>query len=210
MGDNRTDLPEGTDSIIPGAARTDETPGLPPGGTGGSSAAGSTGGGDEAVIAADTTLVGERKIPVRGSDAERPATGSGSSETGLAHKIRAGGEKLSGQAADRARGFVGQGLERSAEALSNVGKLVGDTAAGLDERLGPEYGEYARRAATAIENTANSIASKDPDELIDDTRNFVRNSPGVAIAGAAIVGFALARLLKTGLSSSRGDDDDDR
>ena len=49
--------------------------------------------------------------------------------------------------------------------------------------------------------------SKNPDELIEDTRNFVRNSPGVAIAGAAIVGFALARLLKTGLSSDRDDDD---
>ena len=42
--------------------------------------------------------------------------------------------------------------------------------------------------------TANSIASKDADELIDDTREFVRKSPGVALAGAAIVGFALARL----------------
>jgi ElaB/YqjD/DUF883 family membrane-anchored ribosome-binding protein len=91
--------------------------------------------------------------------------------------------------------------------LSNVSRLVGDTAAGLDERLGEEYGEYARRAASAIENTANSIASKNPDELIEDTRNFVRNSPGIAVAGAAIVGFALARLLKTGLSNDRDDDE---
>ncbi len=59
------------------------------------------------------------------------------------------------------------------------------------------------RAASAIENTANSIASKNPDELIEDTRNFVRKSPGIALAGAAIVGFALARLVKTGLSSDR-------
>ena len=110
------------------------------------------------------------------------------------------------QAADKTRGLVGQGLERGAEALANVGKLVGDTADGLDERLGPEYGNYARRAATAIEDTANSIASKDADELIDDTREFVRKSPGVALAGAAIVGFALARLSKSGLAR----DDDDR
>ena len=34
-----------------------------------------------------------------------------------------------------------------------------------------------------------------------DTRSFVRKSPGVALAGAAIVGFALARLLKAGLST---------
>lgn len=118
-------------------------------------------------------------------------------------KLKTGSEKLSGQAADKARGFVGQGLERSSEALANVSKLVGDTAAGLDERLGQEYGDYARKAASAIEETANKIASKDPDELIDDTREFVRKSPGVALAGAAVLGFALVRLVKSGLDQSK-------
>ena len=90
--------------------------------------------------------------------------------------------------------------------------MVGDTATGLDERLGNDYGDYARRAASAIDNAANTIASKDPDELIDDTRNFVRNSPGVALAGAAVVGFVVARLLKSGLSATRDADEegDDR
>jgi hypothetical protein len=134
--------------------------------------------------------------------------GAGSTGNAIMEKVRSGSDKLSEQAADKARGFVGQGIERSAEALANVGKLVGDTAGGLDERLGEEYGDYARRAAETLENTANRLASKDPDELIDDTREFIRKSPGVALAGAAIVGFALARLVKSGLS--RDDDDDDR
>lgn len=123
-------------------------------------------------------------------------------------KVREGRGKLAGQAADKTRGLVGQGLERSSEALANVSKLVGDTASGLDERLGEEYGEYARKAAGAIEDVANSLASKDPDELIEDTRNFVRKSPGVALAGAAIVGFALARLVKSGFDDARGRDRD--
>ena len=124
-------------------------------------------------------------------------------------KVREGRGKLAGQAADKTRGLVGQGLERSSEALANVSKLVGDTAAGLDERLGEEYGGYARRAAGAIEDVANNLASKDADELIEDTRNFVRKSPGVALAGAAIVGFALARLIKSGFDDSRGRNRDD-
>jgi hypothetical protein len=204
MGDNRSDLPEGTDEIIEGASGATRDPLLPAG-----SAAGSSGGGDESVVVADTALVTEQEIPAPRGDAERPVTGSGSPQGGLTQRLRSGGEKLSAQAGDRARGLVGQGLERSAEALANVGRLVGDTATGLDERLGAEYGDYARRAAEAIENTANSLASKDPDELIEDTRNFVRNSPGVALAGAAIVGFALARLIKTGLDTGRDDDDED-
>ena len=128
-------------------------------------------------------------------------------ESRLAERVRSSADKLSSQAGEKARGLVSQGLERSAEALANVSKLVGETVPGIEERLGPEYGDYARRAASAIESTANAIAEKDPDELIEDTRNFVRNSPGLALAGAAVVGFVLARLLKTGLA--KDDDDED-
>lgn len=195
MGDERDDLPEGTDTIID----TEDTA-APPGSGGTSDDTGGT-------VIAETTIVTEKEIPAPSGNAERPVRGSGSAEAGLAQRFRDGGERLSAQAGERARGLVSQGLERSAETLSNVSRLVGDTAPGLDERLGPEFGEYARKAATAIENTANSIATKDADELIEDTRNFVRNSPGIAIAGAAIVGFALARLLKSGLSSRDEDDD---
>ena len=121
----------------------------------------------------------------------------------LVDKVKTSGSKLADQAAGKTRGLVGQGLERSSEALASVSKLVGDTAAGLDERLGTEYGDYARKAAGAIEGAANSLASKTPDELIGDTRDFVKKSPGIALAGAAVVGFVLARLVKTGLDSDK-------
>ena len=200
MGDDRTAaLPDGTDTVIEGAAKVDD------GGT---------------VTVEDTTLVAEKEIPAPSGDAERPVRGSGSPERGLAtggtgagaqgiiDRLRGGREQLANQAGDRARGLVSQGLERTAEALANVSKRVGDTAPGIEERLGPDYADYARRAAGAIESAANTIASKDPDELIDDTRNFVRESPGIALAGAAVVGFVVARLLKTGLAADNEADED--
>ena len=188
-GDDRNAaLPDGTDTVIEGAAKTDD------GGT---------------VTVEDTSLVTEKQIPAPRGDAERPVSGSGSPEGGLADRFRSGREQLSSQAGEKARGLVTQGLERTSEALANVARMVGDTAPGIEERLGSEYGDYARRAAGSIENVANSIASKDPDELIEDTRNFVRNSPGVALAGAAVVGFVVARLLKTGLAPDDGEDDED-
>jgi ElaB/YqjD/DUF883 family membrane-anchored ribosome-binding protein len=131
---------------------------------------------------------------------ERGSLGDRVRETDIAGKLRGGGERLASQAGEKARGLVSQGLERTAETLANVSKMVGDTAGGIDERLGEEYGEYARKAANAIDRAAASIGNKDPDELIDDTREFVRRSPGVALAGAAVVGFVLARLLKSGLA----------
>ena len=159
--------------------------------------------GTDKVIAGASTnspVIGtERVTPDPGDDLIEVSAGTSRGQA-VIEKLRSGSEKLSEQAGEKARGLVSQGLERSAEALANVSKLIGDTAPGLEERLGPEYADYARRAASAIENTANTIAEKDPDELIDDTRNFVRNSPGLALAGAAIAGFVLARLVKTGLA----------
>ena len=163
MADQNETLPEGTDSIVAGALRTEN---------------------EENLIVSEPT----RQTPTARSKA--------------VESLRTSSEKLSGQAADKARGLVGQGLERSSEALANVSKLVGDTAAQLDERLGQQYGDYARSAATSIEETANKLAAKDADELIDDTREFVRKSPGVALAGAAVVGFALVRLVKSGLDQT--------
>jgi ElaB/YqjD/DUF883 family membrane-anchored ribosome-binding protein len=211
------DLPEGTDKVIEGAnvgALTTNPTGRDQGG--------------ETITIDDTALVEERKIPAPNPEVEKLVSGSGNPEGGLdksrgsprtgggnsgltqniADRFRTGREQLAGQAGDKARGLVRQGLERTSETLANVAKMVGDTAPGIDERLGEDYGEYARRAAGAIENVANAIAEKDPDELIEDTRNFVRNSPGVALAGAAVVGFVVARLVKSGLATNKTADED--
>ncbi len=180
IGDDRSDtLPEGTDTVIVGAASTAD--------------AGDAGDAGEATL--------------EQTAAPRSTASSSAQAGGIADRIRSGREQFASQAGDRARGMVTQGLERTSEALANVSKMVGDTAAGIEERLGPEYGDYARRAAGAIENVANTIAEKDPDELIDDTRTFVRNSPGIALAGAAVVGFVVARLIKSGIGDREEDDD---
>jgi hypothetical protein len=202
MQDEKNELPEGTDKVIVGASSTT---------TDGPDA--TERGKETDVLVVDIDAAGPPAGATTGLSAGGLESGTGpspdaptSGRGAVINKIRSGGEKLSDQAADKARGLVGQGLERGAEALANVGKMVGDTADGIDERLGAEYGDYARRAATAIEGAANSLAAKDADELIDDTRTFVRKSPGVALAGAAVIGFALARLIKAGLD--RGTDDD--
>ena len=205
MQDNNNALPEGTDTVIEGAANTgaivtDRAAGDAEGGT---------------ITVEETAAVIDREIIAAGSTDINPAAltsagpAAGAGEGRLADRLRNGREKLAGQAGEKARGFVTQGLERTSETLANVSRMVGDTAAGIEERLGADYADYARRAASAIENTANSIAAKDPDELIDDTREFVRNSPGIALAGAAVVGFVIARVVKSGLGTGQDNYDED-
>lgn len=196
MADQKTvDLPEGTDTVVEGA--NSGAIAIDPAGNDQ---------GDQTITVGDTALIDQKEIVVPKADAELPVTGSGP-EGGLAERLRTGRERIASQAGDKARGLVSQGLERTSETLANVAKMVGDTAPGIDERLGEEYGQYARRAAGAIENVASAIAEKNPDELIEDTRTFVRNSPGIALAGAAVVGFVVARLLKTGLAKDEDEED---
>ncbi len=92
----------------------------------------------------------------------KPEREVAAAEGRLAERVRSGADKLSSQAGEKARGLVSQGLERSAEALTNVSKLVGDTAPGIEERLGPEYGDYARRAASLRWSALSSRACSRP------------------------------------------------
>ncbi len=45
---------------------------------------------------------------------------------------------------------------------------------------------------------ADALKGKDVDDLVEDTRKFIREKPAVAIGAAAAVGFVLMRLMKAG------------
>ncbi|MCA1654017.1 MAG: hypothetical protein ABR588_02100 [Sphingomicrobium sp.] len=211
-------LPEGTDTIITDTIISDADiagtgSSLGTGGTGTGSTS-STSGGMGAAAEFDDAADMESSLITDGADmsTETSGTGSGSGSTGSSNSGGGGGgvkqalktstDKLRSTAGDKAMGFVGQGIERSRDALTSVSSIIGDTAANLDERLGTQYGDYARSASQAIERAASGLANKDPEELIEDARTLVRKSPGVALAGAAILGFALVRVVKSGLEGN--------
>ncbi len=105
-------------------------------------------------------------------------------------------KELGGQAKDKAFILAQEGKTRASEAISGLGKIVEDNAATIDEKVGPKYGDYARSAARSMQDAAGKIEAKDLGELGEDAKEFVRKSPGVAVAIAAAAGFVLARLFK--------------
>lgn len=115
---------------------------------------------------------------------------------------------FAGQAGAKARDYADQGKDRAVEALGNVANLVGDAADQVTERLGDQYGGYVRQAADAVEGMASNLRGKDTDELFDDARDMVRNSPVIALAAAAAIGFVVARVVKSGMTP-RADDGSD-
>jgi ElaB/YqjD/DUF883 family membrane-anchored ribosome-binding protein len=100
------------------------------------------------------------------------------------------------QAKATARDAATSAKNTTGEALAGLSKLIADTAETVDSKLGPQYGDYARKAAETVAGAAKSLDEKDVDQLAEDARNFVRKSPAVAIGAAAVVGFVLMRMMR--------------
>jgi ElaB/YqjD/DUF883 family membrane-anchored ribosome-binding protein len=105
--------------------------------------------------------------------------------------------KLAGQAGERAKDIANQGKGKAAHGLEALAKAIQDSAGSVDDRLGQQYGDFARSAASSVAGFAGKLDQQDIDELIESTREFVKKSPAVAIGSAAVVGFMLARLLRS-------------
>jgi ElaB/YqjD/DUF883 family membrane-anchored ribosome-binding protein len=108
------------------------------------------------------------------------------------------------EAANAARHAANEGKDKANEALDTFAKVIDNAAEMVEEKVGPTYGAYARKAATGVSDLSKTIQSKDVDALIEDTRDFVRKSPMVAIGAAAAIGFVLTRIAKLG--SGKSDD----
>jgi hypothetical protein len=186
-------LPEGTDHIINGAMETGAGGSGSGGGAGASSGRGSEASGSGGFVASG------------GSDGTGGTARAGGA-AGLVETLRGQTEALRGQAGDRVREFADGGKARASDTLDELSKVVADAAESIEERLGGDYAEYARRAGDAISDFADTIRRKEVDELYEDVRTAVRKSPVVAIGIAAALGFTLVRLVKAGVSDESDDE----
>lgn len=111
--------------------------------------------------------------------------------------------KYGAQATDKIRTLADTGKERAVGGLDQLSTLINDAAQQVDDKLGAQYGDYARTAAGAVSNFAEQLKGKDTEELLDEAREFVRKSPGVAVGVAAALGFAVARLVQSGIDGNK-------
>ncbi len=107
-------------------------------------------------------------------------------------------QNMFGKVKTSARDAAASGKDKATSALSEVSAMVGNVAGALDDKVGPQYGDYARKAADAVSGLADSLKSKDIDDLLDQARTFVRTRPAVAIGAAAALGFVLTRIVRAG------------
>lgn len=110
--------------------------------------------------------------------------------------------KFKDQAATKASEYAIAGKDKASDALDSLSRLIRDAAGSVDTRLGENYGQYTRKTADVISTAATSLREKEFAAIAEDTREFVRKSPVIAIGVAAAAGFVLARLLKSGGSAN--------
>jgi ElaB/YqjD/DUF883 family membrane-anchored ribosome-binding protein len=135
----------------------------------------------------------------------KPAAGTFADVKGTAtQSLKDGAAKMTKDATDKARAYAEDGKARVGGVLDELSKMMGDAAGTVDEKVGAQYGQYARSAADAVSGFSESLKSKNVDDIVSDARDFVKKSPAIAIGTAAALGFVLMRLIKSGL------DDNDR
>ncbi len=126
----------------------------------------------------------------------------GTKASGAAQALKDGAGKMAKQATDKARDYVSEGKSRAGGVLDEMSRMMGDAATTVDEKLGAQYGQYARTAANGIADFSESLKAKEIEDLMADAQSFVRKSPAVAIGIAAALGFVMARLVKAGLDTA--------
>ena len=109
---------------------------------------------------------------------------------------RAVGEAVGRKAeevADRSRQAGAEGVARAAQTATSVADAV---AADV-----PAVAEYVRGAAAKIDRLAVDLREKKVGELLSSAADFGRSQPVAMLAGAALVGFALSRVIKAGVAA---------
>ena len=108
---------------------------------------------------------------------------------------RAVGEAIGHKAeevADKSREAGAEGVARAARTAEAVADAVADV---------PAVADYVRGAAQKIERLAGDLREKKVGELLSSAAEFGRSQPVAMLAGAALVGFALSRVIKAGVAA---------
>jgi ElaB/YqjD/DUF883 family membrane-anchored ribosome-binding protein len=140
--------------------------------------------------------------PLKGATISGSTDAVGEKATDAKQLIKDNAGKYTAQATDKVRTFAEDGKARASGALEQVAQLLTDAAGQVDEKLGAQYGGYARSAAETVSGFADQVKAKDIDELFDDARELVRKSPAIAVGAAAAVGFVVARLVQSGVDAN--------
>ena len=102
--------------------------------------------------------------------------------------------------ADRSKEIGADGVAKAAWTAEAIADQVATDA--------PAVAEYVRSAARKINALADDLREKKVGDLLSSATEFGRSQPVIMLAGAALVGFALSRIVKAGVAGPSSEDAD--
>lgn len=193
MASRQPGLPEGTDHIID--TNIDLGGGDP--GAGGAASGGGGGAGGNPPKADKPTETGAA-FKFDKDEGESKASG-------IAGQVREQISSLTSQAGDKARAYADDGKSKATDLLQTLAEIVADATGSVEDKLGGQYAGAGRKASEAIQSFASTLDERSVDDLVADARSFVQRSPAIAIGIAAVLGFAVARVVRSSVSEYRSD-----
>jgi len=128
---------------------------------------------------------------------------SGGVPTG-AEEVKQEAAKAEEQAGDalksKAEAIVQNPLEAGADALASAARTAGSVAEAVGGES-PVIADYLKSVGETLDQFSSDLREKSVSELLQTAIGFSRSQPVLMIAGAAIVGFALSRVVKAGLAA---------
>lgn len=112
---------------------------------------------------------------------------------------------LASDAQQRFRGYMDEQVAAGADLAGRVANAIKTAADELD-RTSPALSGMVRGAGEKVQDLSQHFRDRTADEILADTRDFVRRKPALVFGAAAALGFVAYRVLNAGMtqSASRG------
>ncbi|MBV9238945.1 MAG: hypothetical protein JOZ94_24160 [Xanthobacteraceae bacterium] len=108
---------------------------------------------------------------------------------------------LSSHAAGTVKELFNNQVNTGADFVSDIAHSIHCAADDLNHTA-PQLGEFAHEAARQVDAFATRMREKPADELFADASDFARRQPAIVFGAAAVLGFAMFRVLKVGAQTS--------
>ncbi|GAA3019413.1 hypothetical protein [Streptomyces fulvorobeus] len=139
-------------------------------------------------------LVGEKATETAGTAREQAA--------GVAGEAAAKAQDLAGELRDRLQDQASSQTQRVAESIRRLSDELRDMSDNAKEDS--SAASAVRQIADRGQRVAAHLESRGPEGLMGDLQEFARRRPGAFLAGAALAGFAVARIGKGIKSADSG------
>jgi hypothetical protein len=107
---------------------------------------------------------------------------------------------LASQANETAKGMINEQIAKGAGMVGHIADSIGHAADHLDSEA-PQLASLVRSAAETSKDFSRDMQDKSVEEVFQSASDFTRRQPALVFGSAAVAGFFLFRLLKSGTAA---------